>query len=1329
KKGPVVPEVPRGPSVQEIIGGKSWTGKLPQNLFYEHCVRAGWEKPSYDMRREPAGFVATVHIGLKNAKTRELERVSFRAPSAQPSALEARHYCATYALHRVSNMKNVHMLLPPTHRDFWAGFEETRKEEVAAGKAWRYEADPFVVKREHEAAVAKRAAEEEKRGAGAGAGGGGGGGGRERDNWARNPVVDMSERRRNEVEALIRKYHVWAPTEHSELPKGVRDGIVREMVALGFRAAHAEEATEWATSAEGALEWLLIHVPEDDVPARFLPENYAAGISMGPNGIELGVEYAARRLSAAGYALDVCREVLAQNDNDEGRAAEALMQKLCYGEQTSPMGKLAVKAPQDTVESDEMWDEEQQSLAAIYGPERFSRPDKRTSRVVLEVHHQEKKKVLPQVTLEIRQPSAYEGCAQYPHALPTIAIIPSGAPKLPAYVRLSIIRHAAEYADALKGDQMVFALVDWLENEIVRIATTPGKLRDLASAITGADERERGPKKPAKPNGRRAHKRLPIDWTPGTPKSMQLLKAAEERQRRPEQVKMLKARQALPAWQLRDDIVAAVNAAQVTIISGETGSGKSTQAVQFMLDDLTARRLGGAANIVCTQPRRISAIGLAERVSDERCQAVGQEVGYAIRGESRQTHGVTRVCFVTTGVLLRRLQTGDGLEDVSHIVIDEVHERSLDTDFLLILVKRMIAKRKDLKIVLMSATLDAEVFAEYFGGAEKVRMVHIEGRTFPVTDVYLDELIKTSGGRGKEGEKEREREEKEYAGIDPSVGAIIRGLGDRINYPLIASTVMHIDSKLGDKEGAILIFLPGTMEIQHAITAITATPRRSRFTVLPLHASLPPSSQRLVFPPASQGMRKIICATNVAETSITIPDVVCVIDTGKVKETAYDAQHNVVRLEEVWASRAACQQRRGRAGRVQAGTCYKLYTKSLETSRMPARPQPELQRVPLAQTCLAVKALGVSDAQSFLAAALSPPSPVAVSGALLTLTQMGALTSPSATGTLTPLGTHMSLIPADLRCAKLLVYGALFSLLHPCLTIAALLTARSPFVAPQQKRTEANAARAAFARGAGDLLADCRAFDAWAALKAKGTPGRELRAWCDENFLSSYTLQDIAANRHQYLSSLRDLGFLPHGRTPHPDAADAADQTDSPLLPALIAGAFSPQLARIQFPSQKFTASAQGALALDPDARSIKYFTAENGRVFVHPSSTLFSAQAYAGGVGWVVFWGKMATASRGGGGGGKVFLRDLTPVTAWALLLFGGEVEVDVNGRGLTVGGWLRLRGWGRIGVLVKGVRRLVDGVLERMVEEPGMAAGGMEGREREVVAAVEALVAGNGI
>ncbi len=436
---------------------------------------------------------------------------------------------------------------------------------------------------------------------------------------------------------------------------------------------------------------------------------------------------------------------------------------------------------------------------------------------------------------------------------------------------------------------------------------------------------------------------------------------------------------------------------------------------------------------------------------------MGQEVGYIIRGESKTSRN-TKITFVTTGVLLRRLQTSGGssedvvasLADISHVIIDEVHERSLDTDFLLVLLRNVLKRRKDLRLILMSATLDAGVFEDYFKSIGRVGRVEISGRTYPVEDYYLDDVIRMTGFSAGRNPRSIE-EDEETAGVDSDVAAAIQGIGMRINYDLIVQTVKEISR---------------TIDFLRSIPNLHA---------LPLHASLQSSEQRRVFPHAPVGKRKVIVATNVAETSITIEDIVAVIDTGRVKETSYDPQNNMRKLEEVWASRAACKQRRGRAGRVRAGKCYKLYTRNAETSKMVERPEPEIRRVPLEQLCLSVRAMGIKDVGPFLASALTPPESMAVDGAMDLLARMGALDGED----LTALGRHLSMIPADLRCGKLMVYGAMFGCLDPCVTIASILTVKSPFVSPQEKRDESKAARARFARNQGDLIGDLRAFEQW----------------------------------------------------------------------------------------------------------------------------------------------------------------------------------------------------------------------------------------------------------
>lgn len=340
----------------------------------------------------------------------------------------------------------------------------------------------------------------------------------------------------------------------------------------------------------------------------------------------------------------------------------------------------------------------------------------------------------------------------YPAAcIPTITITTEGRIRLPAHIRLSIIRQAATYAlEKLLGEQMVYGIADWLGSNIMRIIEHPGRLRDLASAVTRLENvSEVIPRLPSKQVRK---KPILIQWVPGSPTSNAIYDNWQERLAQPAMQRMLQFRRTLPAWGQRERILSVLNSAQVTIITGETGSGKSTQSVQFILDDLIQRRLGEYCNIVCTQPRRISALGLASRVAEERGSMVGQEVGYVIGGDSKSRRGTTKITFVTTGVLLRRIQMASvgvkeqgvnesvlgGLEGVSHVVVDEVHERSLDIDLLLVLLKRALLVRNDLKVVLMSATMDAATFAEYFlRDRISVDVVEVEGRMFPVQDLYV----------------------------------------------------------------------------------------------------------------------------------------------------------------------------------------------------------------------------------------------------------------------------------------------------------------------------------------------------------------------------------------------------------------------------------------------------------------------------------------------------------------------------------------------------------------------------------------------------------------
>ena len=629
-----------------------------------------------------------VVLKATNPKTKEtIVLPSFKLPSShkqlavQPTALEARHFTATYALFRVCSMRNIHMMLPPKYRDLWKTiFQDLKSDDVKQGKGWMYEADPFVARQEREQAqvsIAKKRDEREKQEA------------KNSDQpahilsalrsndakpnrsvmrgWTRVPKIDMAKRTRAQVESLVRRDNRWNIYAATISEFECRN-IIDEFVGLGFRKSHVEEAVQECKDREETLEWLIIHVPEDDVPSWVLPEGYTAGLSMASG--DLKREASIKRLAEAGYSNELCARLLDEYHGDEGIAAEALQNEFVH---TGLNEKFSLDTSSLSLTAAEhqhlVWSEEQETLSSIFG-ERFQVIESHLFQVQLHIIE-----LQCPFTLRVRKSK------MYPQQPPIVAIT---SPNLPAYIRLSIIRQLIQYAAAdLSGEPMIFNVVDWLENNIPKIVRNPGRLRDVTAAASGRTQ-----KQTLKPENNLGARRQPAQrhGSAQGPQSIDIFNTWRAKQATPQQQKMLAARQTLPAWRLQETIINAVNEHQVTIISGETGSGKSTQCVQFVLDDMIKRHRGAAANLICTQPRRISALGLADRVSDERCSRVGDEVGYIIRGESKQKSGTTKITFVTTGVLLRRLQTSGGTKDemvaalanVSHVIVDEVHERSLD---------------------------------------------------------------------------------------------------------------------------------------------------------------------------------------------------------------------------------------------------------------------------------------------------------------------------------------------------------------------------------------------------------------------------------------------------------------------------------------------------------------------------------------------------------------------------------------------------------------------------------------------------------------------------
>ncbi|XP_064497301.1 3'-5' RNA helicase YTHDC2 isoform X2 [Pseudopipra pipra] len=761
-------------------------------------------------------------------------------------------------------------------------------------------------------------------------------------------------------------------------------------------------------------------------------------------------------------------------------------------------------------------------------------------------------------------------------------------------------------------------------------------------------------------------------------------------------------RQSLPVFEKQEEIVKIIKDNKVVLIVGETGSGKTTQIPQFILDD--CYKTGTPCRIFCTQPRRLAALAVAERVAAERREKIGQTIGYQIRLESRVSPK-TLVTFCTNGILLRTLMAGDStLSNVTHVIVDEVHERDRFSDFLLIKLRDVLQTQTNLKLIISSAALDANLFIRYFGCCP---VIHIQGRPFEVKEMFLEDILRSTGYTNKDMikyKKEKQQEEKQQSSLtewcsaqennstlepqrqksvprateeynllgdggdtvfnqltekdvnclepwlikemdsclsdiwlhkdvdsfaqvfhliltenlsvdyrhsETSATALMiaagRGFLNQVEQLISMGASIHCRSSNGwmavdwakrfgqtevvdllesysasagfgnldesslvqtsgsdlsaeDRElltayhhssddekvdldlimhllynichsceaGAILIFLPGYDEIVSLRDRILYDDRRfadnaHRYQVFMLHSNMQTLDQKKVLKSPPSGVRKIILSTNIAETSITVNDVVFVIDSGKVKEKSFDALSCVTMLKMVWISKASAIQRKGRAGRCQPGVCFRLFSR-LRFQNMLEFQTPELLRMPLQELCLHTKLLAPINCSivDFLMKAPDPPPALIVRNALQMLKTIDAM---DPWEDLTELGYHLTELPVEPHLGKMVLCAVALKCLDPVLTIACALAYRDPFVLPalaSQKRA-AMLCRKRFTAGTfSDHMVLLRAFQAWQKARSDGWE----RAFCEKNFLSQATMEIIVGMRTQLLGQLRASGFV-----------------------------------------------------------------------------------------------------------------------------------------------------------------------------------------------------------
>lgn len=525
-------------------------------------------------------------------------------------------------------------------------------------------------------------------------------------------------------------------------------------------------------------------------------------------------------------------------------------------------------------------------------------------------------------------------------------------------------------------------------------------------------------------------------------------------------------REFLPAFAVREELLRIIRENQVTIVVGETGSGKTTQLTQFLQEDGYGRN----GMIGCTQPRRVAAMSVAKRVAEEMEVNLGGTVGYAIRFEDC-TSKETVIKYMTDGVLLRESLNEPDLDRYSCIIMDEAHERALNTDILMGLFKKILQRRRDLKLIVTSATMNSKRFSDFFGGAPEFT---IPGRTFPVDVMFHRSPV------------------EDY--VDQTVQQVL---------------AVHVSMDPGD----ILVFMTGQEDIeitcdlvQKRLDALNDPPKLS---ILPIYSQMPADLQAKIFDRAAPGVRKCIVATNIAETSLTVDGIRYVVDAGYSKMKVYNPKMGMDTLQITPISQANASQRSGRAGRTGPGKAFRLYTEKAFKEELYLQTIPEIQRTNLANTVLMLKSLGVKDLLDF--DFMDPPPQDTISTSMFDLWALGALDN---LGELTELGRKMSAFPMDPSLSKLLITADEYGCSEDMITIVSMLSVPNVFYRPKERQDEADTQREKFWVHESDHLTYLQVYSAW---KANGHSD----GWCVRHFLHAKSLRRAKEIREQLLDIVR----------------------------------------------------------------------------------------------------------------------------------------------------------------------------------------------------------------
>ncbi|AAZ11638.1 ATP-dependent DEAH-box RNA helicase, putative [Trypanosoma brucei brucei TREU927] len=696
----------------------------------------------------------------------------------------------------------------------------------------------------------------------------------------------------------------------------------------------------------------------------------------------------------------------------------------------------------------------------------------------------------------------------------------------------------------------------------------------------------------------------------------------------------------LPAFRQQGAILNAVKISDIVVISGDTGCGKTTQIPQMLYD---AGIFNKDLQIVCTQPRRVSALSVAQRVSEERGEACGNSCGYIIRFDNI-TSSETRIVYMTTGILLRRLRTDPQLSDVSCLIVDEVHERDVETDFCLLLLRdRIIDQRRNpgayanhIKVVVMSATIQVEKIISYFSGVtvgETIPVIKIPGTLHPVRECYMEDVLQwlqmplstlasmklpnnalsmQSTGNNTEDMAKRSVYEKIKEAVDTKLGFDSQA---HVPYDIVVKLIGHIHRSSQHLSESILVFLPGWQAISRVANMIRMSNVSRELSVLQLHSSLTAEEQRRVFYRAPKGYRKVVLSTNIAETSITIDDIVYVVDSCLTKVSSYDPAANTSALTAEFISRANGLQRRGRAGRCRPGVCIHLLPRS-SYEALPEFLPPEIMRTPLEEVCLLAKALRPEETcVEVLSRALDVPSEYSTKHATNFLKDIGAFT-PEAEQ-LTSLGRALSRLPVHPLLGKMLLAAACFGVLDPVATIAAFLSGKSPFLNTPNQRGDLQKAVDAIDNGfLSDHMSVLKLFDGW---KRSGCSPE----YAIHNFADQAVLRSISRTKNQLLRFVENSALLRRTKNPVKFASRHSDNLG--LIRLVVLWSLYPRIASLEYRSKRSGGQPEiicwddkhcqlAATSVLARKRQNKYgdraFIFFNERMFLETNLTIFDATA-----------------------------------------------------------------------------------------------------------------------